>query len=106
MANYNKVFLMGNLTRDIELRYTQNGKAVGNSAIAVNRKSGDKEETTFVNIVVWEKSAEILAEHTKKGSPLFIEGRLQVRSWEKDGEKKLSTEVVVETFQFIGKKGE
>ena len=107
-VNVNKVFLGGNLTRDIELRYTPGGTAVGNTGIAINRryKSGDevKEETTFVNLVIWGKLAETMAEHLHKGSGVFIEGRIQTRSWEKDGKKNYATEVVVDEFQFADKK--
>lgn len=107
--NWNTVQLGGNLTRDIELRYTPSGTAVGNTGIAINRRymAGDekKEEVTFINLVVWGKQAEVMAEHLKKGSGVFVEGRIQTRSWEKDGQKHSVTEVVVEEFQFVDKKG-
>ena len=106
--NLNKVLLGGNLTKDIELRYTTGGKAVGNTGIAINKKykSGEewKDETTFVNLVVWGKQAEIMAEHLNKGSGVFVEGRIQTRTWEKDKVKHYATEVVVTEFQFIDKK--
>lgn len=106
--NVNRVFLGGNLTKDIELRYTPSGQAVGNSGIAINRKfkSGEewKDDTTFVNLVIWGKQAETMAEHFHKGSGIFVEGRIQSRSWEKEGKKVYATEVVVTEFQFLEKK--
>jgi len=108
MANLNKVFLIGNLTRDPELRYIPSGAAVADIGIAVNRsftkKDGEKsEETLFVKVVVWGKQAESSAKYLSKGRPVFIEGRLQSRSWEdKDGQKRSTMEVVAERVQFLG----
>ena len=108
MANFNKVLLMGNLTRDIELRYTQGGTALGKFGMAVNRKfkqqGGEmKEETCFVDLTAWGRQAEILNEYTKKGSPLFIEGRLEYSTWDgQDGSKRSKLAVVVENFQLMG----
>ena len=108
MANLNKVFLIGNLTRDPELRYIPSGAAVADIGIAVNRsftkKDGEKsEETLFVKVVVWGKQAESSAKYLSKGRPVFIEGRLQSRSWEdKDGQKRSAMEVVAERVQFLG----
>jgi len=87
MANFNKVLLMGNLTKDPELRYTPQGTAVANLRLAVNRKFHTKtqelkEEVCFVTCVVWNKQAETCNQYLHKGSPIFIEGRLQSRSWE------------------------
>lgn len=112
MANYNKVFLMGNLTRDPELRYTPNGTAVADFGVAVNRQwrgqNGEKrEETCFVDITAWARQAEVLKEYMSKGRPIFIEGRLQLEQWEgRDGQKRNKLSVVLEQFQFIGGRGE
>ena len=108
MASVNKVFLMGNLTRDPELRYTPNGAAVANLGLAVNRKykAGDewKEEVCFVDITVWGKQGENCVEYLNKGSPVFVEGRLQFRSWETDdGQKRSKLDVVANNVQFLGR---
>ena len=113
MASLNKVFLIGNLTRDPELRYTQGGMAVANLGLASNRvykgKDGEKkEETCFVRVVVWGRQAETCGQYLTKGSPLFVEGRLQSRSWETEDKQKRNTlEVVAINVQFLsgGKKG-
>ena len=108
MANLNKVFLIGNLTRDPELRYIPSGAAVTDISIAVNRsftkKDGEKgEETLFVKVVIWGKQAESSAKYLSKGRPVFIEGRLRTNSWEdKDGQKRNAMEVVAERVQFLG----
>lgn len=104
----NKVFLIGRLTRDPELRYTPNGQAVATFGLAVNReyvsKGEKKEETCYLNLVVWGKQAEVCAEYLKKGNLIFVEGRLQYRSWETDEKEKRTTiEVRVERFQFLEK---
>ncbi|MCM8764894.1 MAG: single-stranded DNA-binding protein [Candidatus Omnitrophica bacterium] len=107
MASLNKVFLIGRLTRDPELRYTSSGSAVASFRLAVNReyttKEGNrKEEHCFVNLVVWGKRAEVCAEYLKKGSMIFVEGRLSFREWEnQDKEKRSTIEVNVENFQFL-----
>lgn len=110
MANLNKVFLIGNLTRDPELRYTPQGTAVVNISLAINRKwkSGEemKEEVAFVPVVIWDKKAEVVNQYCHKGSPLMVEGRLQTRSWEKDGQKQYKTEVCAENIQLLGGKKE
>ena len=110
MASFNKVMLMGNLTRDPELRYTSNGSAVASFGIAVNRKfkQGDewKEDVCFVDITVWGKQGENCAEYLSKGRPAFIEGRLQYSTWESDGQKKNKLEVVANTVQFLGSRGD
>ena len=108
MANLNKVFLIGNLTRDPELRYTPSGTAVVDFGMAINRKwtsqSGEKqEEVVFLDLQAWARSAEVISEYCKKGSLLFVEGRLKLDSWEgKDGQKRSRLRVVVENFQFLG----
>jgi single-strand DNA-binding protein len=107
MANYNKVILMGNLTRDPELRYTPNGTAVATLSLAVNRryKSNDetREETDFFDIVVFGKQAENCSEYLKKGRPILVDGRLQQRRWETDeGQKRSKVEVVAFSVQFLG----
>ncbi len=113
MANYNKVLLMGNLTRDPELKYLQSGQAVVNIGLAVNRKYRNRttqemvEETTFVDIEGWGPRAEAFAKYMTKGRPVFIEGRLRLDSWEgKDGQKKSKLRVVMESFEFIGGGGD
>jgi len=110
-ASFNKVLLMGNLTRDPELRYIPSGQPVTSFSIAVNRnftgQTGEKkEEVSFIRIVVWGKLAEICNEYLKKGRPVFVEGRLQSRSWEaQDGSKRSTTEVVAQNVQFLGTAG-
>ncbi|MDD5731041.1 MAG: single-stranded DNA-binding protein [Candidatus Omnitrophica bacterium] len=108
MANFNKVLLMGNLTKDPELRYTPQGVAVANLRLAVNRKFRDrnqemKEETCFITAVVWDKQAETCNQYLHKGSSIFVEGRLQSRSWEDtSGNKRSVIEVRAERVQFMG----
>jgi len=101
----NKAFLYGNLTRDPELKALPSGQQLVSFGIATNRtykdKNGQKQEATeFHNIVAFGRPAEIIAQYMKKGRPLFVEGRIQNRSWESDGQKKYRTEIVVENFQF------
>jgi single-strand DNA-binding protein len=109
MANFNKVLFMGNLTRDPELRYLPNGTAVTTFTVASNRvyklPSGEKkEEATFVRVVVWARRAETCAEYLSKGSPVFVEGRLQSRTWQgQDGQKRSTTEIVADNVQFLGR---
>lgn len=110
MASVNKVFLLGNLTRDPELRYTPSGAGVASFGLAVNRryKAGNenKEEVCFVDITVWGKQGENCVEYLNKGSQVFIEGRLQFRSWEtEDGQKRNKLDVVASNVQFLGKPG-
>ena len=108
MASLNKIFLMGNLTRDPELRYTQNGKALASFGIAVSRnwtspEGEKKEDVCFVDVSMFGKRAEIISEYFSKGSPIFIEGRFQFRQWEtQEGQKRNALSVVAEDFQFIG----
>jgi len=107
MASLNRVFLMGNLTRDPELRYIPSGQAVCAFGLAVNNKygSGDdrKEDTLFIDVTVWGKAAESSAEYLKKGSPVFIEGRLRLRQWDdkETGQKRSKMEVTASTVQFL-----
>lgn len=110
MASYNKVILMGNLTRDPEIRYTPNGTPVASFAIAVNRKykQGDetKEEVSYIDIVVFGKQAENCSKYLGKGDSVLIDGRLQQRRWEtEDGQKKSKHEVVAQAVQFMPKRG-
>ena len=108
MAAYNKVILVGNLTRDPELRVTSNGLSICKLGLAVNRnytnKDGElKDETTYVDIDAFGKQAEILAKYMQKGRPLMLEGRLKLDQWESsDGQKRSKLGVVLESFQFIG----
>jgi len=106
MANFNKVILLGNLTRDPELRYTPNGTPVATFGLAVNRRSGQgderREEVCFVDIVAFGREAETASEFLGKGRAALIEGRLQWRSWEgQDGQKRSKHEVVAERIQFM-----
>lgn len=106
-ASLNRVFLMGNLTRDPELRYIPSGTAVTNFTLAVNRtyasQAGEKkEEVSFVRIVVWGRRAEVCGEYLSKGSPVFVEGRLRTRNWQTpDGQNRSTMEVVANSVQFL-----
>jgi len=106
-GSFNKVMLMGNLTRDVELRHTASNTAVGNFGIAVNRRyrtqSGEnREETTFVDCEAWGRTAEVMSQYLTKGRPVFVEGRLKLDQWEgRDGTKQSKIRVVVENFQFV-----
>ena len=109
MASFNKVILLGNLTRDPKVRYTPKGSAVCDLGIAVNRvyttDSGEKrEEVTYVDVVLWARLAEIAGEYLKKGRPVFIEGRLQMDSWDdkQTGQKRTKLRVVGESMQLLG----
>jgi single-strand DNA-binding protein len=108
MANLNKVMLIGNLTRDPELKYTPGQQAVCEVGLAVNRKyrtkdGEDREETTFVDCEAWGKQAEVIKQYMSKGRPIFIEGRLKLDTWEdKEGGKRSKMRVVIENFQFLG----
>lgn len=112
MANFNKVFLMGNLTRDPELRYTPGGMAVAAFGLAVNRKwkgqdGQDREETLFVDVSAFGRPAEVISEYMSKGKPIFIEGRLKLDQWQdkESGAKRSKLTVVAENFQFVGGPG-
>ncbi|MDI6735378.1 MAG: single-stranded DNA-binding protein [bacterium] len=108
MANYNRVIIAGNLTKDPELRYIPSGEPVANFTVAINRnyttKAGErKEETSFIPVVVWRKQAETCNQYLKKGSPALVEGRLQQRSWEtQEGQKRTIIEVVADRVVFLG----
>lgn len=108
MANFNKVFLMGNLTRDPELRYVPSGAPVATFGLAVNRRfmtqhGEKKDEVCFVRIVVFGKQAESCSQHLSKGRLVFIEGRLQYRAWEQqDGQKRSTLDVIADRVQFLG----
>lgn len=108
MANLNKVLLLGNLTRDPELRYTPKGTAVADVALAINRiwnneQNQRQEETTFVDITLWGRQAEIAQQYLTKGRGVFIEGRLQMDTWEDktSGQKRSKLKVVAENLQFM-----
>ncbi len=107
-ASMNKVFLMGNLTRDPELRYVPSGSAVVNFSVAVNRTYKDnagerKEDTSFLRVVVWGKMAEICGEYLTKGRQVLVEGRLKSRTWETpEGQKRNAVDVVATSVQFLG----
>lgn len=109
MASFNKVILLGNLTRDPEVRYTPKGTAVTELGMAVNRvytaENGEKrEDTTFVDVTLWGRTAEIAGEYLKKGRPVFIEGRLQLDTWDdkQSGQKRSKLKVVGEGLQLLG----
>ncbi|NOZ40312.1 MAG: single-stranded DNA-binding protein [Planctomycetes bacterium] len=106
MASYNRVVLMGNLTRDPELRYISTGTAVSEIGLAVNDrvKKGDQwvDEATFVDVTLWGRTAEVANEYLSKGSNILIEGRLKYDTWEKDGQKRSKLRVVAEKMQMVG----
>lgn len=107
MASYNRVILMGNLTRDIELRYTPGGTAVTDVTLAVNDRRRNQtgewvEETTFVDVTLWGRTAEVASEYLSKGSPLFVEGRLKLDQWEQEGQKRSRLRVVCDRMQLVG----
>lgn len=114
MASFNKVILMGNLTRDPQVRYTPSGSAVAELGLAVNRSWFDKqsnsrkEETTFVDVTVWGRTAEIAGEYLSKGRSVMIEGRLQLDQWEdrESGQKRSKLKVVGENMTMVGGRGE
>ncbi|MFN3466094.1 MAG: single-stranded DNA-binding protein [Candidatus Brocadiales bacterium] len=108
MANLNKVLLMGNLTRDPELRYTPQGTAVVSFGMAINRKwatpgGESKEDVCFVEVSMFGRRAEVISEYFSKGNPIFIEGRLQYQQWEsKEGQKRSALRVIADNFEFVG----
>lgn len=106
MASYNRVVLVGNLTRDPELRYIPSGTAVSEIGLAVNDrvKKGDQwvDETTFVDVTLWARTAEVANEYLSKGSSVLIEGRLKLDTWEKDGQKRSKLRVVADKMQMLG----
>ena len=109
MANLNRVLLIGNLTRDPEIRYTPQGVAVADMSLAINRFSTNsegekKEEVTYVDVTLWNRVAEIAGEYLKKGKPVFIEGRLRLDTWDdkQTGDKRSRLRVVAENMQLLG----
>jgi single-strand DNA-binding protein len=111
VANLNRVFLIGNLTRDSELRFTPKGTAVAQLGLAINRVFTDdqgvkKEETTFVDVTLWGRTAEVAQQYLRKGSPVFIEGRLQLDTWDdkQTGQKRSKLRVVAENMHLLGSK--
>lgn len=111
MASFNKVILVGNLTRDPEVRYLQSGMAVADIGLAVNDKRKNQQgewvdETTFVDVTLWARQAEVAGEYLTKGAPVLIEGRLKLDTWEsKEGEKRSKLKVVGENMRMLGGKG-
>ena len=106
---YNKIILIGNLTKDPELRYTQQGTAVASFTLAVNSriksKDESREETLFMDVVVWGKQGEVVSQYLSKGRQALVEGRLRERKWEgQDGQQKRRMEVVADSVRFLGKK--
>ena len=110
MASFNKVILAGNLTRDVEVRFTSGGTAVTEVGLAVNdrvKKNGEwTDETTFVDVTIWGRTAEVAGEYLSKGSNILIEGRLKLDQWEKDGQKHYKLRVTAEKMQMLGSRGE
>ena len=109
MASLNKAMFIGNLTKDVEVRFMPNGEAVANFSIACNETWKDKqgvkqEKVEFINIVMYRKLAEIAGEYLKKGSLIYIEGKLQTRKWEKEGVTRYSTEIIADQMQMLGGK--
>ena len=107
MASFNRVILVGNLPRDIELRYTPGGTAVTELGMAVNDRRKNQtgewvEETTFVDVTLWARTAEVASEYLGKGDSLLVEGRLKLDSWETDGQKRSKLRVVGERMQMLG----
>lgn len=106
MASFNKVILLGNLTRDPETRTIPSGTMVCKFGLAVNRRyrdrnGNDQEDVTFVDVEAWDRQAEVIAKYMQKGRPIFVEGRLQLDQWEQDGQKRSRLFVRLENFQFI-----
>lgn len=108
MASFNQVTLMGNLTRDVEVKYMQSGSAVANIGLAINErfKSGEewKEKTVFVDVACFGRTAEVAGEYLTKGSPVLISGKLDFQQWEKDGKKNSKLSVICDKLQMIGGK--
>src|SRR5215208_7666683 len=105
MRGVNNVILIGNATRDAELRHTQNGKPVSSIRLATNRTIKDQEETQFHSIVCWDRLAETTAEYVKKGDPLYVEGRLQYRSFQdEEGKERGVAEIVADDVQFLSRR--
>src|SRR5439155_7244298 len=110
MASFNRVILLGNLTRDVEVKYLQSGMAVADIGLAVNDRRKNQagewvDEVTFVDITLWGRTAEVAGEYLSKGSPVLIEGRLKLDQWETDGQKRSKLRVVGERMQMLGSRG-
>lgn len=110
MANFNQITIAGNVTRDPEVTYTQGGKAVCNLSVAINDKRKDQsgqwvENTTFVDVTLWERQAEVAGEYLKKGSSVLIGGKLAMDQWEKDGKKFSKLKVIGQVMQMLGSPG-
>ncbi|MBL7222297.1 MAG: single-stranded DNA-binding protein [Candidatus Brocadiae bacterium] len=111
MPNFNRVILMGNLTRDPELRYTPSGQAVADLSLAINRRTRTQEgeqrdNTTYVDVTAWGRQAEVIKEYFTRGRPIFIEGRLQLDKWtSQDGQRRSKLRVVLEQFEFVTPRG-
>ncbi len=104
MVSYNRVILAGNLTRDPELRFTNNGVPVCSFGLAVNRVRSKSEEVDFFDVSAWRELGETIANYKKKGDPILLEGRLQFRSWEaQDGSKRNKVDIVADTIQFLNR---
>jgi single-strand DNA-binding protein len=102
---YNRLILAGYLTRDIETRYLQSGAMVGKTALAVNRKTKQGDETTFIDLIFWDKKAETASQYLKKGSPIQVEGRLSIRKYtDKEGVTRQAVECPVDNFIFLERK--
>ncbi len=107
MVNFNRVVLAGNLTRDPELRFTNNGIPVCQFGLAVNRVRSKSEEVDFFDITAWRELGETIANYKKKGDPILVEGKLQYRTWEaQDGSKRSKVDVVADNVQFLGGRGD
>jgi len=106
-ASYNRVILVGNLTRDPEIRYVGSGSAVTKFSLAVNRRTKNGDEVTYIDIVAWEKLAETCNSYLKKGMSVLVEGRLVIRSYDdKEGVKRKAVEIVIDTMQMLDRRGE
>jgi len=106
-GSYNRVILVGNLTRDPEMRYIASGSGVVKFTLAVNRRTKNGDETTYIDIVAWEKLAETCNTYLKKGMSVLVEGRLVIRNYDdKDGNKRKATEIVIDTMQMLDRKGD
>lgn len=110
MASFNRVILVGNVTRDLDIRYLQSGTAVLDLGLAVNDRRKNQqgewiEETTFVDVTLWGRTAEVASEYLGKGSPVLIEGRLKMDTWEQEGQKRSKLKVVGDRMQLLGGRG-
>ena len=106
MASVCKVILLGNLTREPEMRYAPTGTAICSFGMAMNHKYGDKEETCFLDVTAFGKLGELASQYLAKGRQAYVEGRLRLESWERDGQKRSKHTVIADTIQFLGSKGE